>query len=85
MKCFKCQADNKDGSKLCRKCGADLSPQPLWRPTWRWHLKTLMIIYGILIVVFFTLNALLKPYMRKIPDDITPWLNKMPAQQQKAG
>lgn len=86
MKCYKCMTENKEGLKNCRKCGTDLNPQPLWRPTWKWHFKTLMIIYGVLIVVFFALNILLKPYMRQIPEDITPWLKKVPAQsQEKAG
>ena len=81
MKCPKCQAENKENSKLCRKCGSDLSPKPVWRPTWNWHLRTLGIIYGILIVLFLLLNIVLKPYIRKIPEDITPWLKKLPAQQ----
>lgn len=51
---------------------------PLWRPTWKWHLKTLSIIYAALLIIFFMLNILLKPYLRQIPKDITPWLNKLP-------
>lgn len=84
MKCPKCQTENKDGVKACRKCGLDLSAKPLWRPSMQWHIRTLAIIYGIPIVLFIALNILLKPYMRKIPEDITPWLKKMPAAQ-KAG
>ena len=81
MKCYKCQSENKEGAKLCRKCGADLIPALLWWPSWRWHAKTLAIIYGFLIVAFILLNQLLKPYMRQIPKDITPWLKDLPKQE----
>ncbi|MBN1823589.1 MAG: zinc-ribbon domain-containing protein [Endomicrobiales bacterium] len=78
MKCPKCQTDNKEGAKTCRKCGYDLIQVPLWKPTWKWHLRTLAVIYVILIVAFFALNHVLKPYMRKIPHEITPWLKEVP-------
>ncbi len=84
MKCPKCQADNKEGTKACRKCGTDLSPKPAWTPTLNWHVRTLAIIYTALIVTFLLLNIILRPYMRKLPEDITPWLKKLPAEQ-KAG
>lgn len=76
MKCYKCGLDNKPDARTCRKCGTQLVVKPLWLPDWKWHLKVLGIIYVTLIVLFFLLNALLKPYMRKFPRDITPWLNK---------
>ena len=75
MKCPSCQAENKDGIKSCRKCGVNLQLPPLWQPTWEWHRKTLMIIYAVLIVVFFIVKAWLKPYVRTLPADITPWLH----------
>jgi antibiotic biosynthesis monooxygenase (ABM) superfamily enzyme len=78
MKCPKCQSENKDGVKTCKKCGTDLSQPPLWKPTWQWHLRVLGVIYVVLIVVFFALNSLLKPYLRQIPKDITPWLKDVP-------
>jgi len=81
MKCSKCQIENKETAKACRKCGAELVLVPLWRPTWKWHARTLVIIYGILLVAFFLLNHVLKPYMRQIPKDITPWLKEMPQQK----
>jgi hypothetical protein len=82
MKCPKCQADNKEGAKLCKKCGFELAQQPpLWKPGWKWHLKTVSIIYCILFAAFFILNIVLRPYMRKIPQDITPWLKDLPKQQ----
>jgi hypothetical protein len=80
MKCPKCQFENKETAKLCKKCGAEMSPVAVWKPTWRWHATTLAIIYAVLIVLFFSMNHILKPYMRKIPKDITPWLNDMPKQ-----
>ncbi|MDR2192775.1 MAG: hypothetical protein LBO62_07870 [Endomicrobium sp.] len=45
-----------------------------WTPTYMWFAKTAGIILASLIVIFFTLNILLKPYMRQIPIEITPWL-----------
>ncbi|MGA2089990.1 MAG: zinc ribbon domain-containing protein [Endomicrobiales bacterium] len=74
MKCPKCQFENKESAKNCKKCGTDLKTVPMWQPTWRWYLTTLSTIYGILIVLFFVLNIVLKPYLRQIPKDITPWL-----------
>lgn len=74
MKCPKCQFDNKETAKNCKKCGGDIKTIPMWQPTWRWHLQTLAVIYGLLVVVFFVMNIVLKPYLRQIPKDITPWL-----------
>jgi hypothetical protein len=85
MKCPKCQIDNKEAAKSCRKCGASLVQVPLWQPTWKWHATVLAAIYGALLVLFFVLNIVLKPYMRQIPKDITPWLNDVPQQQEKVG
>ncbi len=82
MKCPKCQIENKETAKLCKKCGAEMNPVAVWKPTWRWHATTLAVIYVVLIVLFFSLNFILKPYMRKIPKDITPWLKDMPKQEQ---
>ena len=53
----------------------NLQLPPLWQPTWQWHRKTLLIVYAVLIVVFFIVKALLKPYVRQLPADITPWLH----------
>jgi hypothetical protein len=59
-----------------------VAPAPaLWRPDWRWHVKTLAVIYVGLAVVYFIVTALLSrapaPYgLREIPQDITPWLKK---------
>lgn len=83
MKCPKCQFDNKENAKACKKCGIELNLPPVWKPTLRWHLTTLAVIYTALIVIFFSLNLVLKPYLRQIPKDITPWLNDIPKQQQE--
>lgn len=53
---------------------------PPWFPDAKWHLRTLGIIYAVLIVVFFgvshVLSRLPKPYLlRRIPMEMTPWLN----------
>lgn len=76
MKCPNCNTENKSEATTCKKCGQLLVVQPLWKPTWSWHLKVLTIIYVVLIGMFFLLNVLLKPYMRTLPKDITPWLVK---------
>lgn len=76
MKCPSCNVENKDTAKNCKKCGAVLNVQPMWSPTRQWHIKTLGIIYVSLIVVYFLLNWILKPYMRNIPPEVTPWLKK---------
>ncbi|MDR2426703.1 MAG: hypothetical protein LBD46_05960 [Endomicrobium sp.] len=47
-----------------------------WIPTYRWMSITAFIILVILIIIFFVLNIILKPYMRKLPPEITPWLDK---------
>jgi hypothetical protein len=80
MKCPQCQADNKDVAKTCRKCGMNLQLPPLWQPTWRWHAKTLGIIYVVLVVLFFAAKWRLKPFERELPPEVTPWLhqNKTP-------
>jgi hypothetical protein len=47
----------------------------LWRPSYCWYLKMSAIVLGLLTVTFFTLNILLKQYMRQIDKELTPWLN----------
>ena len=76
MKCPACGVDNKNEQRFCRKCGRPMAVAPVWKPGWSWHLKTLGIIYVCLIIAFFAINALLKPYMRTLPKDITPWLHR---------
>jgi hypothetical protein len=68
---FKSEDANKDGSKP-------------WRPTYRWAGITASIILAVLIIAFFVLNIILKPYMRQRPLDITPWLDKS-KKETKAG
>lgn len=55
----------------------------IWQPNLKWFLKVLITMYVIIIIAFFVINFLLKPYMREIPKEITPWLNKTVAQEQK--
>ena len=52
-----------------------LKEDKVWLPDLRWLLKVLIIVYVISIVGFFVANYFLKPYMRDIPKEITPWLN----------
>jgi hypothetical protein len=79
MKCPSCETDNKDGARSCKKCRVDLSAPAVWKPTWRWHAKTLLTIYAILIVSYFVVSAVLArlpaPYRPgQIPKELTPWL-----------
>lgn len=54
-----------------------------WMPSLKWMLKALIIIYIIIIVAYFSLNILLKPYMRDIPKELTPWLDKTSSVEKK--
>jgi hypothetical protein len=74
VKCPQCQTENKETMKSCRKCGTNLQLPPLWQPTWAWHRKTLFLIYVVILGVFFFARARLKPYVRHLPPEITPWL-----------
>lgn len=67
---------------------------PLWFPDAKWHLKTLAVIYAVLIIAYFAISSALsrlsKPYhLRRIPMEMTPWLNPggkvhLPEEQLKA-
>lgn len=53
---------------------------PPWFPDAKWHVRTLAVIYAVLIVAYFgishALSRLPKPYnLRRIPMEMTPWLN----------
>jgi len=81
MQCLACQTENKEGANVCKRCGVDLNVAPLWKPTWKWHMKTLGVIYVLLIIAYFAISEFLsrvpEPYrMREIPKELTPWLNK---------
>jgi hypothetical protein len=85
MKCPDCQTENKANLRFCKKCGKDLTALPKWYPDLKWHLKTLSVIYLILIIFFFAMSHFLHklppPYdQRLIPKETTPWLypHKMP-------
>lgn len=81
MKCSDCGQENKDSAKACRKCGRDNSLPPAWLPDWRWHARTLCIIYAGVVAVYwivsFALKRLPEPYnLREIPPETTPWLRR---------
>lgn len=73
--CPQCNVENKDHAKACRKCGLHLQLPPLWRPDWAWHRKTLIRIYAVVIVMFLIVRVWLKPYVRHLPAEITPWMH----------
>lgn len=52
-----------------------------WMPSLKWLCKTFAIIVVFIIIAFFTLKFLLKPYMRSIPMELTPWLDKTTVQK----
>lgn len=58
MKCPKCKKDNKKKAVKCRHCGANLVIEE-WQPSWKWNLKTLIIIYGVLIVLYVLARIIL--------------------------
>ncbi len=51
------------------------SEEKTWMPSLKWLYNSLLIIAFLIIISFFALNILLKPYMRDIPMEITPWLD----------
>ena len=55
----------------------------VWQPNFKWFLKVLVTMYVLITIAFFTINFLLKPYMRDIPKEITPWLNKTVTEEHK--
>ncbi len=57
MKCPKCGQMNKDEAKTCNKCGVQLHMPML---TWKWHAKTLAIIYAVLAVLYILIRLLIK-------------------------
>ena len=81
MKCLNCQQENKETAKACKRCGRDLTLPPAWFPDWKWHARSLGVIYACLVVFYFALTFALKklpePYrIRKIPPEMTPWLKR---------
>ncbi|MFH1379006.1 MAG: zinc-ribbon domain-containing protein [bacterium] len=79
MICWQCAKENKDTAKICKKCGIDLRLPVIWKPSWKWHAKTLLIIYITLILTYIVGIGLIKklkpPYnQREIPQEMTPWL-----------
>lgn len=81
MKCLNCQQENKDAAKVCKRCGRDLAMPPAWFPDWKWHARTLGLIYVCVTVFYFAvdfaLRQLPKPYhIRRIPAEMTPWLKR---------
>jgi hypothetical protein len=79
MKCSNCGFENKANLKFCKKCGNDMTKPPEWFCDTRWHIKTLSIIYIVLIIGYFAISAFLHklppPYdQRIIPEEMTPWL-----------
>lgn len=80
MRCPNCGFDNKTNVKFCKKCSYDLTKPPVWFCDAKWHIKTLLVIYISLTILYFTIGPILRklppPYdQRIIPKEMTPWLN----------
>jgi hypothetical protein len=86
---------NQTGPKKSKKVlQHEALVSPPWYPDGKWHLKTLGIIYAVLVVAYFGVSAALstlpRPYhIRRIPMEMTPWLNPggkvhLPEEQLKA-
>ena len=54
----------------------EIKEEKTWMPSLKWLCEAFLIIVFFVVIAFFTLNFLLKPYMREIPSEITPWLVK---------
>ena len=64
----------------------EIKEEKIWMPTLKWLCEILLMIVFFIVIAFFILNFLLKPYMRDIPIEVTPWLAKIvktqPTQEQ---
>lgn len=75
------QPNQPQQSKKSKKAAAqEALISPPWFPDAKWHVRTLGIIYAVLVVAYFgishALSSLPKPYhLRRIPAEMTPWLN----------
>ncbi|MCG3203496.1 MAG: hypothetical protein KCHDKBKB_00164 [Elusimicrobia bacterium] len=72
--------NKKDNARDVQKEEAHTqSMEPLWQPTWKWHLKVLAGVYVFLIFAYFAVSTFLSkvppPYrLREIPKELTPWM-----------
>ncbi len=60
----------------------EIKEEKTWMPSLKWICEVFLMIVFFVVISFFILNFLLKPYMRNIPMEITPWLNKISTQEQ---
>lgn len=58
MQCDNCKAQNKQGVKICRRCGSVLD-LAAYQPSWKWSLKVLLVIYALLIAGYVLLRIFL--------------------------
>ena len=83
MICPSCNTENKPEQQNCKKCAAPLALISAWMPDWKWHARALAVILLILIAAYFAITGFLKPYLRNIPPEATPWLEKSKSQLEK--
>lgn len=63
-------------SKVVKEQSEHENDKYTWKPDFKWLIKTFVIVYAMIIILFLLLTFLLKPYMRQRPMEITPWLDK---------
>ena len=63
----------------------EINKESTWFPTLKWLCEIFLLIVFFIGIAFFILNFLLKPYMRNIPMDVTPWLAKIVKTQPAQG
>ena len=63
----------------------EIKEEKTWMPSLKWLFEIFLMIVFFIIITFFTLNFLLKPYMRDISAEITPWLTKIVKTQSTKG
>ena len=54
----------------------EIKEEKTWMPSLKWFCEAFLVIVFFVVITFFALNFLLKPYMRDIPMEVTPWLDK---------
>ncbi|MDR1418104.1 MAG: hypothetical protein LBI80_02975 [Endomicrobium sp.] len=62
-----------------------INKMQVWKPTYLWYGKVFITIFVLLSILFFVLNIILKPYMRKIKPELTPWLGKTHERSEQNG
>ncbi len=63
------------------KQAAEENEKYTWKPDIKWLFKVLAAVYVSIIILFLIASFVLKPAVRHIPSEITPWLDKNHAEK----